>query len=133
MLPQVTLVCALLLGWFPGLVSGNAGVLTVNTTSITGVPARLGEQFKLFPGESASIEDTDLSLKLSSVLRSWYAKGKGHAVDVRFVSILKGTEQQHSLRLGKQSKVTVGAYQIELVAANPFGRNDCDFRVTRRP
>ena len=28
---------------------------------------------------------------------------------------------------------TVGAYQIELVAANPFGRNDCDFRVTRRP
>ena len=133
MLLRIVLACALLLTAFSGLVARNGFRTAVNTTSTTGAPARLNEQFKLFPGESASIEDTDLSLKLSSVLRSWYAKGKGHAVDVKFVSILKGTEQQHSLRLGKQSKVTVGAYQIELVAANPFGRNDCDFRVTRRP
>ena len=133
MLPRIILASALLLVASSGLVAGNARRMTAIRSSTAVASARLGEQFKLFPGESASIEDTDLSLKLRSVLRSWYAKGNGHSVDVKFVSILKGAEQQHSLRMGKQSKIVVGAYQIELVAANPFGRNDCDFKVMRLP
>jgi hypothetical protein len=126
-----SLVCALLLAAFLGGAAQTVGRSTVGTGLASGMQAELGAQFKLLPGESASIKDTELSLKLTGVLRSWYAKGRSHSVDVRFVSILNGNEQKHSFRLGKQSKVAVGAYQIELVAANPFGRNDCDFRVTR--
>ena len=125
-----SLVCALLLAAFLGGGSQTAARSTVGS-ALTGTQAELGARFKLLPGESASIKDSELSLKLTGVLRSWYAKGRSHSVDVRFVSILNGNEQKHSFRLGKQSKVAVGAYQIELVAANPFGRNDCDFRVTR--
>jgi hypothetical protein len=132
MLPQVSLVIALLLAAFPGVLP-TAGRSAAQTLSTSSKQAKLGEQFKLFSGESASIEDTELSLKLTRVLRSWSAKGKGESVDVQFVSILHGKEQQHSLRLGKRSKVAVGPYQIELVAAYPFGRNNCDFRVTRLP
>ena len=130
---QIPLVCVLLLVAFPGVVSRTANLAAVYSPSTTGNQAELGVQFKLFPGESADIKDTELSLKLTGVLRSWSAKGKGESVSVDFTSILHGKEQQHSLRLGKQSKVGVGAYQIELVAANPFGRNDCDFKVTRLP
>jgi hypothetical protein len=133
MLPQVSLACALLLAAFPGGVSGTASLPAAYTPATTGTQAKLGEQFKLFSGESASIEDTALSLTLTRVLRSWSAKGKGESVNVEFVSILHGKERQHSFRLGKQSKVAVGAYQIELVAAYPFGRNNCDFKVTRLP
>jgi hypothetical protein len=133
MLLQVSLVCALLLAAHPGGVSRAASLPASYTPSTTGNQAKLGEQFKLFSGESASIEDTELSLKLTRVLRSWSAKGKGESVNVDVTSILRGKEQQHSLSLGKQSKVAVGAYQIELVAAYPFGRSNCDFRVTRLP
>lgn len=133
MLPHVSLVCVLLLAAFPGGVSRTASLPADYTPATTGTQAKLGERFKLFSGESASIEDTELSLKLTRVLRSWSAKGKGESVSVDFTSILHGKEQQHSFRLGKQSKVAVGAYQIELVAAYPFGRNNCDFRVTRLP
>ena len=130
---NVSLVCALLLAAFLGSASRIAGLPAADTPATADKQAELGEQFKLLPGESASIKDTELSLKLTRVLRSWYAKGKSESVDVLFVSSLRGKEQQHSFRLGKQSKVAIGAYQIELVRANPFGRNDCDFRVTPLP
>jgi|GEM_PF-5559726 len=130
---HVCLVCALLLATYLGGAPRTAGLPADYKSATGGKQAELGEQFKLLPGESSSIKDTELSLKLTRVLRSWYAKGKSESVDVQFVSTLDGKEQQHSFRLGRQSKVTVGAYQVELVRANPFGRNDCDFRVTRVP
>ncbi len=128
---HVALVCALLLAAFLG--GASRGLPAAYTPATAGTQAELGERFKLFPGESASVKDTELSLKLTRVLRSWSAKGKGESVNVDFTSILHGKEQQHSFRLGKQSKVAVGAYQIELVAAYPFGRSNCDFIVTRLP
>ena len=98
MLPQVSLACALLLAAFPGGVTRTASLRAAYTPATAGTQAKLGERFKLFSGESASIEDTELSLTLTRVLRSWSAKGKGESVNVDFTSILHGKERQHSFR-----------------------------------
>lgn len=77
MLPQVSLVCALLLANSPGGVSRTANLPAAYAPSTTGTQAKQGEQFKLSSGESASIEDTELSLTLTRVLRSLVRQREG--------------------------------------------------------
>jgi hypothetical protein len=92
--------------------------------------AALGEEFILIPKESVEIKDTGLQLRLDKVLRSWHTDGKGETVSVEVSTTHEGREQKHYLDFKKD--VTIGAFRIELLAANPFGKNECKFKVTRR-
>jgi hypothetical protein len=91
----------------------------------------LGEEFKILPHEKIAIKETGLTVELDKVVRSWYVNGKSETVSVELTTALDGKEEKQYLDFQKKS-VTVGEFQIELLAADPFGKNECKFKVTRR-
>ena len=91
----------------------------------------LGEEFKILPHEKVSIRETGLAIQLDKVVRSWYVNGQGERVSVEFTTSLDGKEEKQYLDFAKNA-VTVGEFEIKLLAADPFGKNECKFKVTRR-
>jgi hypothetical protein len=123
----------------PGTNSNDAKALSAgeNASRAKGEPpadgkqSALNEEFKLLPHEKLAIKDTGLTVQVDKVLRSWYVNGKSDTVSVEFTTTLDGKEEKQYLDFEKKF-VTVGEFRIELLAADPFGKNECKFKVTRR-
>jgi hypothetical protein len=96
-----------------------------------GKQAALDDEFKLLPHEKIAIKETGLVIQLDKVLRSWYTDGRSETVSVELTTTLDGTEEKRYLDFKKDRAVT-GKFELELLAADPFGENECKFKVTRR-
>jgi len=90
----------------------------------------IGETFKLEKEESVSIKETNLSIQLKSVRRTWHVNGKSETADADIIITLDGKEQRQWMDIGE--KVTVGDYVVKLSAADPFGKTNCQLVVERR-
>ena len=96
-----------------------------------GEQAALDAEFKLLPHQMVAIKGTGLTVRLDKVLRSWYTDGRGETVSVEITTTLDGKEEKQYLSFKKKT-VAVGEFEISLLAADPFGKNECKFKVTRR-
>lgn len=96
-----------------------------------GRQAALGEEFKLLPHEWVAIENAGLNIRVDKVLRSWYTDGRSETVSVEFTTTLNDKEEKQYLDFEKKT-AAVGEFDVELLAADPFGKNECRFKVTRR-
>lgn len=96
-----------------------------------GKQAALDEEFQLLPHEKIAIKETGLVVQLDKVLRSWYTNGKSETVSVEVTTTLNGTAEKQYMDF-KKGTVAIGEFNLELLAANPFGKNECKFKVTRR-
>jgi hypothetical protein len=90
----------------------------------------IGESFKLVRDEKIWIKDTPLAIELKGVRHTWYVDGKSETVDADFIITLDKKEQRQWIDLGE--KVMIGDYVVELLGADPFGKNDSELVVTRR-
>jgi hypothetical protein len=90
----------------------------------------IGERFKLVRDEKVRVKDTSLTIGLKGVRHTWYVDGKSETVDADFIITSNEKEQRQWIDLGE--KVTVGDYVVELLGADPFGKNDSELVVTRR-
>ena len=93
---------------------------------------KVGEEFTLKPGEKVSVAGADLSIKLKAVGHQWYVDRR---VDSPYVELILSEVGVTGHNLTLSDTQTVGAYNIKLVAANPFahdGGPDCKLMVTRR-
>jgi hypothetical protein len=111
--------------------SGANGSRAKGDSDADGKQPALNEEFKLLPHEKIAIKDTGLAVQLDKVLRSWYVDGRSDTVSVELTTTLDGKEEKQYLDFKKKT-VTVGEFEIELLAADPFGKNECKFKVTRR-
>ena len=118
---------ALLCSIFSLLLLAGCGVAGKNG----GREAAIGQRFKLGKDETVSIRDTDLTVQLKSVRRSWTVDGKGETADADILVTLAGKDDQRKW-LGIGERVTAANYVIELSAADPFGETSCELIVGRR-
>ena len=107
-------------------------LLFINGCGLLSQRVNVGEEFNLKPGEKVSVAGADLSIKLKAVAHQWYVDRRADSPYVELILSEVGVAG-HNLTLSDTQ--TVGAYNIKLVAANPFahdGGPDCKLIVTRR-
>jgi hypothetical protein len=89
----------------------------------------LGEDFKLEKDEKVSVKDTNMTIQLKSVRRTWYVDGKSETADADIVITLDGKEQRRWMKIG--DKLTFGDYMVELSGADPFGKTNAGLIIKR--
>jgi hypothetical protein len=113
-----------------GCGAGMTGVRVGRELMGHGRTAAIGERFKLEQEEEVSIKDTNLTIQLKSVRRTWYVDGKSETADADIIITLDGKEQRQWMDIGE--KVTIGDYVVELRGADPFGKTSCEVVVAGR-
>ena len=97
---------------------------------VDGRTAAVGETFKLKPEEKVSIRETQFTVQLKGVRRTWYVDGRGETADADLVLTLGGKERRQWIKAGE--KATVGDFVVQVWGADPFGKTSADLIVTRR-
>jgi hypothetical protein len=101
------------------------------TKKLDGKEVALGERFKLSDEEKAFVKEAALMVQLKGVRRTWYVDGKSETAEAEILITLDREERQ--LWMGMGEKAALGDYEVELWAADPFGKTSCELIVVRRP